>query len=182
MSLFIWFILVIGVKARSLGDRASVTCCCRLCSRLSVCSPVWGKGLWHFGTVYLTWWVEGERRERKRGGRKGVLGPKWELRGWSSGLVYSDNTLEKDISYYQQYLSYSPRFDSEGQALDGVSISDLRSGGPGGNNTNWKTLYEAKSENLGQGDKVPHTPHLRGLLQNTTLLLFSHGRCRSCAC
>lgn len=51
---------------------------------------------------------------------------------------------------------YFFRFDSEGQALDGVSISDLRSGGIGGSNTNWKTLYEAKSENLGQGDKVPH--------------------------
>uniref|UniRef100_A0A8D1DHZ1 Replication protein A subunit n=1 Tax=Sus scrofa TaxID=9823 RepID=A0A8D1DHZ1_PIG len=44
-------------------------------------------------------------------------------------------------------------FDSEGQALDGVSISDLKSGGIGGSNTNWKTLYEVKSENLGQGDK-----------------------------
>uniref|UniRef100_F7FI87 Replication protein A subunit n=1 Tax=Rattus norvegicus TaxID=10116 RepID=F7FI87_RAT len=47
-------------------------------------------------------------------------------------------------------------FDSEGQALDGVSISDLRSGGTGGSNTNWKTLYEAKSENLGQGDKADY--------------------------
>ena len=46
------------------------------------------------------------------------------------------------------------RFDSEGQALAGVSISDLKSGGIGGSNTNWKTLYEVKSENLGQGDKV----------------------------
>lgn len=105
---------------------------------------------------------------------------------------------------------FSPRFDSEGQALDGVSISDLRSGGTGGSNTNWKTLYEAKSENLGQGDKVPHTPHFRGpendrrlnfcacslvpaqscvliwdprvLLQNTTLLLFSRGQGNGCAC
>uniref|UniRef100_G3TEZ6 Replication protein A subunit n=1 Tax=Loxodonta africana TaxID=9785 RepID=G3TEZ6_LOXAF len=47
-------------------------------------------------------------------------------------------------------------FDSEGQALDGVSISDLKSGGIGGSNTNWKTLYEVKSENLGQGDKADY--------------------------
>lgn len=51
------------------------------------------------------------------------------------------------------------RFDSEGQALDGVSISDLKSGGTGGSNTNWKTLYEVKSENLGHGDKVAHIPN-----------------------
>ncbi|KAB0374821.1 hypothetical protein FD755_013313, partial [Muntiacus reevesi] len=44
-------------------------------------------------------------------------------------------------------------FDSEGQTLDGISISDLKSGGAGGSNTNWKTLYEVKSENLGQGNK-----------------------------
>ncbi|KAK2110569.1 hypothetical protein P7K49_010315 [Saguinus oedipus] len=51
-----------------------------------------------------------------------------------------------------------PLFDSEGQALDGVSISDLKSGGLGGSSTNWKTLYEVKSENLGQSDKVASTP------------------------
>lgn len=50
------------------------------------------------------------------------------------------------------------RFDSEGQALDGVSISDLKGGGSAGSNTNWKTLYEVKSENLGHGDKVPCVP------------------------
>ncbi|EHB07109.1 Replication protein A 70 kDa DNA-binding subunit [Heterocephalus glaber] len=47
-------------------------------------------------------------------------------------------------------------FDAEGQALDGVSISDLKSGGLGASNTNWKTLYEVKSENLGQGDKADY--------------------------
>ena len=44
-------------------------------------------------------------------------------------------------------------FDSEGQALDGISVSNLKSGGADGSNTNWKTLYEVKSENLGQGNK-----------------------------
>lgn len=52
------------------------------------------------------------------------------------------------------------RFDSEGQKLDAVSISDLKSGGLAGGNTNWKTLYEVKSENLGQGDKVAYIPNV----------------------
>lgn len=46
------------------------------------------------------------------------------------------------------------RFDSEGQLLECASISDVRGGPASGVNTNWKTLFEAKSENLGQGDKV----------------------------
>ncbi|XP_050765082.1 replication protein A 70 kDa DNA-binding subunit isoform X3 [Gymnogyps californianus] len=45
-------------------------------------------------------------------------------------------------------------FDSEGQLLECASISDVRGGPASGVNTNWKTLFEAKSENLGQGDKV----------------------------
>lgn len=73
----------------------------------------------------------------------------------SSWLSYPNSTFEKDAKFCHHCLLFF-RFDSEGQALDGVSISDLRSGGTGGINTNWKTLYEAKSENLGQGDKVPH--------------------------
>lgn len=55
------------------------------------------------------------------------------------------------------------RFDSEGQLLECASISDVR-GGPGaGANTNWKTLFEAKSENLGQGDKVRHGHSVQAL-------------------
>ncbi|NXL47901.1 RFA1 protein, partial [Podilymbus podiceps] len=47
-------------------------------------------------------------------------------------------------------------FDSEGQLLECTSISDVRGGPVSGANTNWKTLYEAKSENLGQGDKADY--------------------------
>jgi len=36
--------------------------------------------------------------------------------------------------------------------LDGQSMTELR--GPGGGNTNWKTLAEVKNEHLGHGDKV----------------------------
>ncbi|XP_010226789.1 PREDICTED: replication protein A 70 kDa DNA-binding subunit, partial [Tinamus guttatus] len=47
-------------------------------------------------------------------------------------------------------------FDSEGQLLECTSISDVRGGPATGGNTNWKTLFEAKSENLGQGDKADY--------------------------
>uniref|UniRef100_A0A670JWT6 Replication protein A subunit n=1 Tax=Podarcis muralis TaxID=64176 RepID=A0A670JWT6_PODMU len=47
-------------------------------------------------------------------------------------------------------------FDSEGQLLESTSISGTRTGPMGGADTNWKTLHEAKSENLGQGDKADY--------------------------
>uniref|UniRef100_A0A8C5MQF7 Replication protein A subunit n=1 Tax=Leptobrachium leishanense TaxID=445787 RepID=A0A8C5MQF7_9ANUR len=47
-------------------------------------------------------------------------------------------------------------FDSEGQVLEGTSISESRGGGMGGGNTNWKSLLEAKNENLGHGDKADY--------------------------
>ncbi|NXS00323.1 RFA1 protein, partial [Oxylabes madagascariensis] len=47
-------------------------------------------------------------------------------------------------------------FDSEGQLLECASISDVRGGAAAGANTNWKTLFEAKAENLGQGDKADY--------------------------
>ncbi|XP_066455787.1 replication protein A 70 kDa DNA-binding subunit isoform X2 [Eleutherodactylus coqui] len=46
-------------------------------------------------------------------------------------------------------------FDSEGQVLEGSSISESR-GGAGGANTNWKSLLEAKNENLGHGEKADY--------------------------
>ncbi|XP_053130539.1 replication protein A 70 kDa DNA-binding subunit [Hemicordylus capensis] len=47
-------------------------------------------------------------------------------------------------------------FDAEGQLLESTSISSTRGGGPAGGNSSWKTLHEAKSENLGQGDKADY--------------------------
>ncbi|KAE8622262.1 hypothetical protein XENTR_v10005168 [Xenopus tropicalis] len=44
-------------------------------------------------------------------------------------------------------------FDSEGQVVEGTSISESR-GGTGGGNTNWKSLLEVKTENLGHGEKA----------------------------
>ncbi|XP_077336698.1 replication protein A 70 kDa DNA-binding subunit isoform X1 [Lithobates pipiens] len=46
-------------------------------------------------------------------------------------------------------------FDSEGQSLDGTSISESRGSG-GGGNTNWKSLLEVKNENLGHGEKADY--------------------------
>uniref|UniRef100_A0A672QIT0 Replication protein A subunit n=1 Tax=Sinocyclocheilus grahami TaxID=75366 RepID=A0A672QIT0_SINGR len=46
------------------------------------------------------------------------------------------------------------RYDKEGHAVDGQSMTELR--GPGGGNTNWKTLAEVKNEHLGHGDKADY--------------------------
>ncbi|KAM4046800.1 replication protein A 70 kDa DNA-binding subunit [Anomaloglossus baeobatrachus] len=46
-------------------------------------------------------------------------------------------------------------FDSEGQVIEGSSISESR-GGAGGGNTNWKSLLEVKNENLGHGEKADY--------------------------
>ncbi|NP_001081585.1 replication protein A 70 kDa DNA-binding subunit [Xenopus laevis] len=47
-------------------------------------------------------------------------------------------------------------FDSEGQVVEGTSISESRGGGTGGGNTNWKSLLEVKNENLGHGEKADY--------------------------
>lgn len=48
---------------------------------------------------------------------------------------------------------YFGRYDKEGHALDGQSMTETRGGGSGGP-TNWKTLADVKNEHLGHGDKV----------------------------
>ncbi|XP_041097225.1 replication protein A 70 kDa DNA-binding subunit [Polyodon spathula] len=45
-------------------------------------------------------------------------------------------------------------FDSEGHTLEGSSMSEMK--GAGGGITNWKTLSEVKTENLGHGDKADY--------------------------
>ncbi|MGH0165031.1 UNVERIFIED_CONTAM: hypothetical protein FKN15_048009 [Acipenser sinensis] len=49
---------------------------------------------------------------------------------------------------------YATQFDSEGHAVEGSSMSEMR--GSGGGNANWKTLSEVKTENLGHGDKADY--------------------------
>lgn len=106
--------------------------------------------------VTATLW--GEDADKFDGSRQPVMAIKGarvsDFGGRSLSVLSSSTVLvNPDIPEAYKLRGW---FDSEGQALDGVSISDLRSGGTGGSNTNWKTLYEAKSENLGQGDKADY--------------------------
>ncbi|KAM5274251.1 replication protein A 70 kDa DNA-binding subunit isoform 2-T2 [Ctenodactylus gundi] len=104
--------------------------------------------------VTATLW--GEDADKFDGSRQPVMaikGARVSDFGGRSLSVLSSSTVIVNPDIPEAY-KLRGWFDSEGQAIDGVSISDLRSGGPGGSNTNWKTLYEVKSENLGQGDKA----------------------------
>ncbi|KAB1264982.1 Replication protein A 70 kDa DNA-binding subunit [Camelus dromedarius] len=103
--------------------------------------------------VNATLW--GEDADRFDGSRQPVMaikGARVSDFGGRSLSVLSSSTVIMNPDIPEAY-KLRGWFDSEGQALDGVSISDLKSGGMGGSNTNWRTLYEVKSENLGQGDK-----------------------------
>lgn len=46
-------------------------------------------------------------------------------------------------------------YDKEGHTMDGQSLTEVKSGG-GGGNTNWKTLSDVKTEHLGHGDKADY--------------------------
>ncbi|ELV11146.1 Replication protein A 70 kDa DNA-binding subunit [Tupaia chinensis] len=106
--------------------------------------------------VTTTLW--GEDADKFDGSRQPVLavkGARVSDFGGRSLSVLSSSTVIMNPDIPEAY-KLRGWFDSEGQALDGVSISDLKSGGGIGSNTNWKTLYEVKSENLGQGDKADY--------------------------
>uniref|UniRef100_A0A8C5K1B2 Replication protein A subunit n=1 Tax=Jaculus jaculus TaxID=51337 RepID=A0A8C5K1B2_JACJA len=106
--------------------------------------------------VTATLW--GEDADKFDGSRQPVMaikGARVSDFGGRSLSVLSSSTIIMNPDIPEAY-KLRGWFDSEGQALDGVSISDLKSGGTGGSNTNWKTLYEVKSENLGQGDKADY--------------------------
>lgn len=55
----------------------------------------------------------------------------------------------------------SCRFDKEGHAMVGQSLTELKGSGKGGF-TNWKTLAEVKTEHLGHGEKVNTCTALSG--------------------
>ena len=57
------------------------------------------------------------------------------------------------VPYWESTLALSCRFDREGQTMDAPSISNQRGGGMMGTDS-WKTLAQAKLENLGHGEKV----------------------------
>ncbi|KAM6174717.1 replication protein A 70 kDa DNA-binding subunit isoform 2-T2 [Erethizon dorsatum] len=106
--------------------------------------------------VTATLW--GEDADKFDGSRQPVMaikGARVSDFGGRSLSVLSSSTIIMNPDIPEAY-KLRGWFDAEGQALDGVSISDLKSGGLGASNTNWKTLYEVKSENLGQGDKADY--------------------------
>uniref|UniRef100_A0A8C8MDR1 Replication protein A subunit n=1 Tax=Oncorhynchus tshawytscha TaxID=74940 RepID=A0A8C8MDR1_ONCTS len=47
-------------------------------------------------------------------------------------------------------------YDKEGHSMAGQSLTEARTGGGGGGNTNWKTLADIKTEHLGHGDKADY--------------------------
>ncbi|XP_055984059.1 replication protein A 70 kDa DNA-binding subunit [Sorex fumeus] len=106
--------------------------------------------------VCTTLW--GEDADKFDGSRQPVMaikGARLSDFGGRSLSVLSSSTIIVNPDIPEAY-KLRGWFDSEGQTLDGVSISDLKSGGTVGSSTNWKTLYEVKSENLGHGDKADY--------------------------
>nr|XP_021497775.1 replication protein A 70 kDa DNA-binding subunit [Meriones unguiculatus] len=126
--------------------------------------------------VTATLW--GEDADRFDGSRQPVMaikGARVSDFGGRSLSVLSSSTIIVNPDIPEAY-KLRGWFDSEGKALDGVSISDLRSGGTIGGSTNWKTLYEAKSENLGQGDKADYFSTV------ATVVFFRKENCMYQAC
>uniref|UniRef100_A0A8C8S6D7 Replication protein A subunit n=1 Tax=Pelusios castaneus TaxID=367368 RepID=A0A8C8S6D7_9SAUR len=106
--------------------------------------------------VTVTLW--GDEAERFDGSRQPVVAIKGarvsDFGGRSLSVLSSSTVVVNPDS--PEAFKLRGWFDSEGQLLECTSISDLRGGQAAGGNTNWKTLHEAKSENLGQGDKADY--------------------------
>ncbi|CAM2104241.1 replication protein A 70 kDa DNA-binding subunit [Caretta caretta] len=106
--------------------------------------------------VTATLW--GDEAERFDGSRQPVVAIKGarvsDFGGRSLSVLASSTVVVNPDS--PEAFKLRGWFDSEGQLLECTSISDLRGGPTIGGNTNWKTLHEAKSENLGQGDKADY--------------------------
>ncbi|KAM3934090.1 replication protein A 70 kDa DNA-binding subunit [Leptodactylus fuscus] len=105
--------------------------------------------------VSTTLW--GEDADKFDGSRQPVVaikGARLSDFGGRSLSVLSSSTLmiNPDIPEAFKLRGW---FDSEGQVLEGSSISESR-GGAGGGNTNWKSLLDVKNENLGHGEKADY--------------------------
>ncbi|XP_041439246.1 replication protein A 70 kDa DNA-binding subunit-like [Xenopus laevis] len=106
--------------------------------------------------VSTTLW--GEDADKFDGSRQPVVaikGARLSDFGGRSLSVLSSSTLmiNPDIPEAFKLRAW---FDSEGQVVEGTSISESRGGGTGGGNTNWKSLLEVKNENLGHGEKADY--------------------------
>uniref|UniRef100_A0A8C6VEJ0 Replication protein A subunit n=1 Tax=Naja naja TaxID=35670 RepID=A0A8C6VEJ0_NAJNA len=107
-------------------------------------------------TVTVTLWgVDAEKFDGSRQPVVAIRGARVSDFGGRSLSVVSSSTLLVNPDCPQAF-KLRGWFDSEGRQLDSISISSGRGGLAGGGNTNWKTLQEAKSENLGQGDKADY--------------------------
>uniref|UniRef100_A0A8C1U5C4 Replication protein A subunit n=1 Tax=Cyprinus carpio TaxID=7962 RepID=A0A8C1U5C4_CYPCA len=76
------------------------------------------------------------------------------LRGVPFSLLTFDDSCSLEADHF--FCVFVNRYDKEGHAMDGQSMTELRGPGGGGGNTNWKTLAEVKNEHLGHGDKADY--------------------------
>ncbi|NXG50552.1 RFA1 protein, partial [Psilopogon haemacephalus] len=108
--------------------------------------------------VTATLW--GNEAERFDGSRQPVIAIKGarvsDFGGRSLSVLSSSTVIINPDSPEAFKLRGWYEFDSEGQLLECTSISDARGGPAAGVNTNWKTLYDVKAENLGHGDKADY--------------------------
>ncbi|XP_020659185.3 replication protein A 70 kDa DNA-binding subunit [Pogona vitticeps] len=101
------------------------------------------------------WGTEAEKFDGSRQPVVAIKGARVSDFGGRSLSVLSSSTFIVNPDHPESF-KLRGWFDSEGQLLESTSISSTRGMPMAGGNTYWKTLYEAKAENLGQGDKADY--------------------------
>ncbi|KAM6932268.1 replication protein A 70 kDa DNA-binding subunit isoform 2-T2 [Lycodopsis pacificus] len=104
--------------------------------------------------VTVTLW--GEEAEKFDGSTQPIVAIKGaklsDFGGRSLSATFSSNMMiNPDIPEAHKLRGW---YDEEGHAMDGQSVTEAKGGG--GGNTNWKTLSDVKTENLGHGDKADY--------------------------
>ncbi|XP_056265709.1 replication protein A 70 kDa DNA-binding subunit-like isoform X2 [Pseudoliparis swirei] len=105
--------------------------------------------------VTVTLW--GEEAEKFDGSRQPVVAIKGarlsDFGGRSLSALFSSTVMvNPDLP---EAFSLRAWFDRGGNAIDGQSLTQMRSAGSG-SKRNWKTLSDVKSEQLGQGEKADY--------------------------
>ncbi|XP_036380112.1 replication protein A 70 kDa DNA-binding subunit [Megalops cyprinoides] len=106
--------------------------------------------------VTVTLW--GEEAEKFDGSAQPILAIKGarlsDFGGRSLSALFSSTVMvNPDIPEAYKLRGW---YDKEGHALDGQSVTEMKAGGGGGGNTNWKTLTDIKNEHLGHGEKADY--------------------------
>ncbi|KAG7484777.1 hypothetical protein MATL_G00054340 [Megalops atlanticus] len=106
--------------------------------------------------VTVTLW--GEEAEKFDGSGQPILAIKGarlsDFGGRSLSALFSSTVMvNPDIPEAYKLRGW---YDKEGHALDGQSVTEMKAGGGGGGNTNWKTLTDIKNEHLGHGEKADY--------------------------